>query len=492
MELLNIVRQRAFNTPSALNAFHLPSLGVHYLVNYLWRRGIGADAVNCFSAEKPRLLNLLSANPLCVAITTTYYVEDDPIREVIQFVRNANAATRIIVGGPRIYALAKGQSERVAALAFKAIGADIYIESPQGEKTLAATIDAIENKRDLRPIANLSFFDEQGQMVRTLRETEENPLAANSIEWSRFSESTVTPVNYMRTARSCPFACEFCNYPAMAGQHTYMSVEEIENELKRMSAIGIRDIIFIDDTFNVPFGRFKNICRMIIRNKFRFRWISFFRCSSCDDEALMLMRDSGCLAVYLGVESGDAQVLKNMRKFGDVEKYVERIKRLDEHGILTLASMIIGFPGETEESVRRSIEFLNRAKPHFYNVQTYYHDLQAPIASREGPLHVTGAGYNWSHASMDWREAVRLKRVMIRDVRPSLQLPLYGFSIWSFPYLLSSGMTLNQVLRFTRYANDLSHAEILGRPFDIDAEMSAVVESFRSQQLRVQVAASAP
>jgi radical SAM superfamily enzyme YgiQ (UPF0313 family) len=235
-----------------------------------------------------------------------------------------------------------------------------------------------------------------------------------------------------------------------------------------MKDAGVRDVIFIDDTFNVPFPRFKDICRMMIRNRFGFRWVSFFRCSSCDEEALDLMKESGCLGVYLGIESGDTQILRNMHKFARIERYRESIAKMSERGILSLASMIIGFPGETGETVQRSIDFLNAAKPSFYNVQIYYHDTQAPIEKRRHEFDITGSGYSWRHSTMDWQEAIELKEKMIREVRYSLQLPLYGFSIWTVPYLLQNGLSMDQILDFTRFANSVSHAEIRGEAVDLD------------------------
>jgi radical SAM superfamily enzyme YgiQ (UPF0313 family) len=261
----------------------------------------------------------------------------------------------------------------------------------------------------------------------------------------------------------------------MAGDHTYLTVDAIEQELRVMKDAGVRDVIFIDDTFNVPFPRFKQICKTMIRNRFGFRWVSFFRCSSCDDEALDLMQESGCLGVYLGIESGDPQILKNMRKFARIDRYCETIGKLTERGILSLASMIVGFPGESVKTVQHSIDFLNEARPSFYNVQVYYHDTQAPVEKRRAEFDITGSGYSWRHATMDWREAIALKEKMIREVRYSLQLPLYGFSIWTVPYLLRNGLLLDQILDFTRFANTVSHAEIRGENFDLDGGIAALI-----------------
>lgn len=475
MGLLNMVLERASGAPHDLNTFRVPSLAVAYLVNFLRQKGINAEGVNFFNTDRDKLAQLLACNPACVAITTTYYVDDDPIREIVAFIRRFNRATCIVVGGPRILSLSRSQPERIQTLTFKSIDADIYVESSQGEATLARLVRTLADGGDLSVVPNLTFRWADGSFVRTPRETEDNSLEDNIIDWASFPPAAFTPINYMRTARSCPFACEFCNYPAMAGNHTYLSVEAIERELRMMKDAGVRDVILIDDTFNVPFPRFKQICKMMIRNRFGFRWVSFFRCSSYDEEALDLMQESGCLGVYLGIESGAPEILKNMRKFARLDRYRESIGKLTERGILSLASMIIGFPGETAETVQHSIDFLNEARPTFYNAQVYYHDTQAPIEKRREEFNLTGSGYSWRHATMDWREAVALKEKMIGEVRHSLQLPLYGFSIWTVPYLLHNGLSLEQILDFTRFANAVSHVEIRGEAVDLDNCIEALI-----------------
>src|SRR5690349_11857187 len=97
MELLNVILSRGSGTPHDLNTFKVPSLAVAYLVNFLRKRGLGAEGVNFFNADRDRLLQALARDPICVAITTTYYVDDDPIREIVMFIRRHNPAAKIVV-----------------------------------------------------------------------------------------------------------------------------------------------------------------------------------------------------------------------------------------------------------------------------------------------------------------------------------------------------------------------------------------------------------
>ncbi|MGH3567668.1 MAG: radical SAM protein [Pseudonocardia sp.] len=456
MDLLNRVRTAQTGRSSELSAFRMPSLGVAYLASYLLRRGFEIEIVNYFNAERDKLATLLDEAPRSVAITTTYYVDDEPIRQLVRFIREHDPAVPIIVGGPRVFNICTGQKPTVANLLLKSLGADIYINESQGEGTLSMVLDALRNAGDLTQIPNLIYRSESGTMVRTLRRPENNNLDENAVQWSYFNETFYTPTTYMRTSRSCSFQCSFCNYPAMAGALVLTETDTIERELRYLAEHGTQNIIFVDDTFNVPLPRFKKICRLMIENDFKFNWISFFRCSNTDDEAFDLMAEAGCMGVFLGIESGDQRILKNMTKFAKLDRYRYGIKMLRERNILSLASLILGFPGENEESVRNTLAFINENRPNFYNVQLYYQDVLAPVEQKRKEYGIQGSGYSWQHDTMSWQEGVEWKEYFIQRVHDDVALlPLYGLSIWALPYLMSEGYSTAQSTTFAKAATGL-------------------------------------
>jgi p-methyltransferase len=456
MDLLNDVLERRTGAPSHLSAFRMPSLGVAYLASYLLRRGISAEVVNYFNAEKERFAAMLDESPVSVAITTTYYVDDEPIRDIIRFVREHNESVPIIVGGPRVFNVCSGQKPVVRDLLLKSVGAQIYINDSQGEQTLASVVTALrDDPARLDEVANLIYRGSDGSMRRTPRRPENNNLNENAVNWSHFDPSFYAPTTYMRTSRSCSFSCAFCNYPSMAGELALSDLSTIENELRYLVDHGVQNMIFVDDTFNVPLPRFKKICRMIVENKFDLRWVSFFRCSNSDDEAFDLMAEAGCIGAFLGIESGDQRILQNMKKFAKVDRYIYGVDALRQRGILTLASLVLGFPGETGESIRNTIDFINTSRPTFYNVQLYYHDVLAPVERDRAHYGIEGSGYSWRHTTMTWQEAVAHKEDFLRKVDGSALLPLYGLSIWALPYLISEGISLDQATRFAGAATRL-------------------------------------
>jgi p-methyltransferase len=193
----------------------------------------------------------------------------------------------------------------------------------------------------------------------------------------------------------------------------------------------------------------------MIRHQFPFHWYSFFRCSNSDAEAFDLMQQSGCRGVFLGLESGDPRILKNMNKAADVNKYRDGIRQLKARGIATFASVIVGFPGETRQSVENTMAFLQETSPTFYRAETYYHYTNVPIHEKAGVFGIKGAGYSWRHDTMTWQEAGATVEEMYRTIRGPLVVPGYMFDFWSIPYLTGRGISLEQIIDFVRVAQDL-------------------------------------
>ena len=115
----------------------IPNLAAAYLTDFLRRRGFQTQYINLFQYEKERLLDYLAEDPLCVAITTTFYVVNLPVNEMVEFIRQHNSKVKIVVGGPLISNHHRNYPGEQFATAVADIGADIYVIEGQGELTLS-------------------------------------------------------------------------------------------------------------------------------------------------------------------------------------------------------------------------------------------------------------------------------------------------------------------------------------------------------------------
>jgi radical SAM PhpK family P-methyltransferase len=458
MDLFNEVQRSRNPHHSQLAVFDPPGLGPCYLTSFLRKREFSVEMIGAFQPNKELFAQLLEEKPLSVAITTAFYFEKTPVKEIVDFVKTRSPETQIILGGPYVGAIHRESGYPVLNETLLDIGADIGVIESQGELTLSKVLKALRDGTSLEGIPNIVFRSKSGErkMEHTPLDEEDNSINENVIDWEQFDPALIQPFVLARTAISCPFACSFCTYPIRAGEHRLASVERVEAELKVLERMGVKYVDFIDDTFNVPVPRFKELCRMMIRNKFKLRWISYLRCGNMDEEAVKLAAESGCVGALLGIESGDAGVLKNMNKFADPVKYRQAIRWLEDAGIMTWTLFIVGFPGETDATVRNTMSLIQDTDPTFFLTQSWFCDVTTPIYRRAQEFGLKGAGYVWRHNTMDWKQAAHWVRVMLHEIKGSTYVPQTGFSFEVVFYLMGKGFDLKDIKKFLRYANGLT------------------------------------
>jgi anaerobic magnesium-protoporphyrin IX monomethyl ester cyclase len=428
---------------------------IAYLGTYLARRGLSFDFVNSFEDSKPELANKLEKNNiLAVAIPTTLYTNAYPVNEIISFVRQHNKTAKIIVGGPFIHSLVRYHDKCVLQNTFNRMGADFYIYSPEGEQALYKLILALKNSTEYRDINNV-YYRENGSYVIKGTAPEDNDLEQNMIDWNIFNERLTKFVN-IRTSKSCPFSCSFCVFPTTAGKYKPMSLEAIEAELNTLKSLN-KDIAltFIDDTLNVPPERFKKLLRLMIKNKYNFKWQSYFRCQYADRETVEMMKESGCQQVLLGLESGSEKMLQIMNKAASVDKYKHGIELLNEFGICSIASFIVGFPGETLETYRETFNFIEEAKPTFIRSNMWMCLPGSPILAQSEKYKITGSGTDWTHETMDSDTAMKLAEEMHFNVKNSIGLKGFEFDYDIVFHLLQRGLHLEQIKNYIKTFNML-------------------------------------
>jgi anaerobic magnesium-protoporphyrin IX monomethyl ester cyclase len=427
------------------------SAAVAYLGSYLKKNGFTIDYINSFQKEKPQLKEKLEQNGiLTIAIITTLYVFPLPIIEIINLIKNHNHTAKIIVGGPFVSTKVRTQDKTSLEYLFtNTLQADFFVNSSQGEAALLKILQALKNDLPLHQINNI-YYRAGNKLISTPASRENNQLTENPVRWDLFSRNNIEYVN-VRTAISCPFSCAFCGFPQHAGKHQVLDVGGVEWELNLLEQMGtVKSINFIDDTFNIPSKRIKDILNMMIRNRYPFKWHSYLRCQYIDEETVKLMKESGCEGVFLGIESGNEKILKNMNKKSDVGKYLEGIALLKKQGIVTFGSFIIGFPGETDNTVEDTKKFIMESGLDFYRVQLWYCEPITPIWKEKEKYNITGESFEWSHATMDSRKACDLIDETFCSIENPIWVPQYNFDFDSMWHLIHQGISLENVKDFLR------------------------------------------
>ncbi|NOY24266.1 MAG: B12-binding domain-containing radical SAM protein [Oligoflexia bacterium] len=173
------------------------------------------------------------------------------------------------------------------------------------------------------------------------------------------------------SSRGCPYRCTFCNTP----RHRYrvMTPGRVCDELESCIALGIREIYFVDDTFNITNKRVHALCDEIMRRKLDIRWTVRFRVKGVDRALLEKMKAAGCTRIQFGVEQGTEEGLLRLKKDVTSREIEHAFSLCRQVGIRTVAYFMIGTPTErTREDVMDTIRYSIRLNPDFvmYNLLT--------------------------------------------------------------------------------------------------------------------------
>ncbi|MEK7676578.1 MAG: radical SAM protein [Verrucomicrobiota bacterium] len=201
------------------------------------------------------------------------------------------------------------------------------------------------------------------------------------------------------TKRGCAAHCLYCADPVAKGRTVRVRPPEaVAGELAGLAAQGLIHLHTCDAEFNRPLDHALAVCEAISRRELgeRLRWYAYCAPTPFPDELARALRRAGCAGIDFGADSGDDEMLRRLgRDFSpeDVRLAVERCRR---HGLLCMCDLLLGGPGETEPSVRRSLEFMRQISPEriglSVGVRVYPGTPLAQLAAREPQaLHGPGA-----------------------------------------------------------------------------------------------------
>ncbi len=171
----------------------------------------------------------------------------------------------------------------------------------------------------------------------------------------------LNPFVSLYTSRGCPALCTFCLWPQTHSGHRWRlrSSDDVANEVRYAleQFPQMKEVFFDDDTFNYRKERTIELCKKL--KPLNFTWSCTSRVTT-DYETLKAMKEAGCRLLIVGYESGDPQILKNIKKGATVDmaqRFTANCKKL---GLVIHGDFIIGLPGETRESIRKTIDFAKR------------------------------------------------------------------------------------------------------------------------------------
>jgi anaerobic magnesium-protoporphyrin IX monomethyl ester cyclase len=176
-----------------------------------------------------------------------------------------------------------------------------------------------------------------------------------------------TPCLIVHASRGCPFTCNFCQWPQlMYGGNKYRirDPKDVADEIAYCrDTYGSKSFYFDDDTFNIGKKRIVALCDEFIKHKLNMPWSAMSRADTTDIETLHKMKEAGMVAIKYGVESADQKIVDDCGKKLDLEVATRNIKETIRIGLKCHLSMTVGLPGETPETVKKTMEWVDDVNP---------------------------------------------------------------------------------------------------------------------------------
>ncbi len=290
---------------------------------------------------------------------------------VASIAKTINKNITVIVGGPHPSLIKK------EALLDPNI--DIAVKG-EGEATIVEILKTIESNQEIKNVNGLIY--KENQEIKETKDRE--PIQdLDSIpfpsKWAKeilvdYEKHPTSAFNGILTSRGCIGNCLFCGSHAVFSRKTrFRSTENIIKEILYLRSQGISIFEIADDTFGIDDENLKEFCAQVIKHCKGIKWKCETRVDLVTEEKVKLMKKAGCTEIEIGIESGNNQVLRDIRKNITIDQALTVAKIIKKSGIAVWANFLIGLPMETKQTLADTYRAMQKIQGRLnYSIFTPY------------------------------------------------------------------------------------------------------------------------
>ena len=331
---------------------HLPPLGLCYMAAYLEKHNHKVQLMDC-PAHKQQLPDVLKQieifQPDIVGLAAVTILIDRAV-EITQAIKKEYPHVTVVIGGPHPTEMPQETLEQT--------GCDIVVKG-EAEYAFLDIVNDTEKFKKEKIV--------QGQMVKNL---DDIPMPARHLlDMSKYnalpnSYKVSENVIQVMTTRGCPYTCTFC--ADANGKFRRRSVENVIKEIKHVQEVyGTKEIAFWDDVFTLNRNWVMSFMKALEDEKIKLAWSCYARVDTIDQEMLDYMAKMGCWNMFFGLESGNQELLDNIKKRTTLDMIRKGVAMCKASGIEVRGSFILGLPGETPEMGQKTIDFAIELDPDY-------------------------------------------------------------------------------------------------------------------------------
>ncbi|WP_298155891.1 radical SAM protein [Flavobacterium sp.] len=350
-----------------------PPLGLLYISGYLNSKGVANHVFDStFSSQSEQLSFILDKKPEIVAIYTNLMTKIEVIRLIKELKSPRFNSPKIVLGGPDVTYNIEN---------YLNAGADFLIIG-EGEETTFELYHAITGNTALADVNGIAFI-ENGAIVKTaartkFRELDDLPLPNRDAipnekyldTWKKnHGESSMT----ISTQRGCPYTCKWCSTAVYGQSYRRRPAQLVAAEMKMLKEKYNPDAIwFVDDVFTISHKWLTAFHEEVVKQGAQIRFECITRAERLNEEILKLLKEAGCFRIWIGAESGSQKIIDAMDRRVDVNHVKKMIQDTNALGIETGTFIMVGYPGETEDDITETIQYLKEANPTHYTITIAY------------------------------------------------------------------------------------------------------------------------
>lgn len=345
----------------------IPSLGLGYIAAVLLQNDYQVKILDCSLdmtfAELIKTLKKENPDVIGITGTTPTFVS---MKQVAEEIRKNLAHAFIVVGGPHITALPEETMELDCF--------DVGVLG-EGEITFLELVKQIE-KSGLSDIGSIEgiAYKKNGTFIKTairqlIKNLDRIPFPARNLQ-PPLDAYRPTPASYkqlplgvLMTSRGCPSRCTFCDRAIFGSSFRQRSAENVVGEIEELvHRYGAKELRFFDDTFTLNEKRVFEILDKMKQRKIKLPWTCLTKVANVSEKLLCRMKEAGCWQILYGLESGDERMLELLKKGNTLAQNEKAIRLAQKVGLGVRGDFIVGTPGETLESLNRTLDFAIKMK----------------------------------------------------------------------------------------------------------------------------------
>lgn len=406
-----------------------PHAGIGYLSEYLKSKGIECDVIDAklLRLSVKDVVRRIKENKYDIIGISAMTHDIAQAENLARAVKKLMPNIKIIIGGVHATALPKQTLEDFPHFD--------YLIHGEGEITMYELAKAIEAKKGFDKVLGIAYRKGKKVIVNPPGERVEN---LDELPFPDYSQFPRCPEYHITTSRGCPYNCVFCMSPYGRKKIRERSPQKVIEELKIIDSYHPKVIKFNDETFGFNKPRAMELLDLIIKNNLHHtKKIASLRANHVDLELLKKMKEAGFYMVDYGIESGNAEILKRIKKGVTLEQTELAVKLTKQAGIKVGANYIIGHPGETWETAMQTINYAVKLNGdvNAIGLMVPYPGTEIATMAEKGEWGYKVLSHDWKDYNKQLGNALELKTLSRKQMEKLQLIGYVKILLWNFRIL---------------------------------------------------------